>query len=91
MTKPVITFRTIAAWFERDFNHWKVILGEFKHMVYKGWGDDTPQAAKIKDAIEKVEMANRELMEAILDNQHEVNQHLLDRFKRIAEKAHFDD
>ena len=91
MTKPVITFRTIAAWFERDFNHWKVILGEFKHMVYKGWGDDTPQAAKIKNAIEKVEMANRELMEAILDNQHEVNQHLLDRFKRIAEKAHFDD
>ena len=91
MTKPVITFRTIAAWFERDFNHWKVLLGEFKHIVYKDWGDDTPQAAKIKDAIEKVEMANRELMEAILDNQHEVNQEMLNRFKRIAEKAHFDD
>ena len=89
--KPVLTFRTFTTWFERDFNHWKVILGEFKHMVYKDWGDDTTLAAKIKDAIEKVEMANRELMEAILDNQHEVNQHLLDRFKRIAEKAHFDD
>ena len=47
MTKPEITFRTLAAWFERDFNHWKVLLGEFKHIVYKDWGDDTPQAAKI--------------------------------------------
>ena len=91
MTKPVITFRTIAAWFETDLNAWKYKLNEFKSVVYKGWGDDTPQAAKIKDAIEKVEMANRELMEAILDNQHEVNQEILNRFKRIAEKAHFDD
>ena len=86
--KPVLTFRTFTTWFERDFNHWKVILGEFKHMVYKGWGDDTPQAAKIKDAIEKVEMANRELMEAILDNQHEVNQEMLNRFKRLGERSY---
>lgn len=88
MTKPNITFRTIAAWFERDFNHWKVVLGEFKHLVYKDWGDDTPQAAKIKAAIEKVETANRELYEAILDNQHEVNQQMLDRFKRLGEQSY---
>ena len=91
MTKPVITFRTLAAWFERDFNHWKVLLGEFKHIVYKDWGDDTPQAAKIKAAIEKVEMANRELYEAILDNQHEVNQEMLNRFKRLAKEVDAND
>ena len=85
--KPVLTFRTFTTWFERDFNHWKVILGEFKHMVYKDWGDETPQAAQIKRAIEKVEVANRELMEAILDNQSAVNQQMLDRFKRLREHA----
>ena len=88
MTKPVITFRTLAAWFETDFNAWKYKLNEFKHLVYKDWGDDTPQAAKIKNAIEKVEMANRELHEAILDNQHEVNQEMLNRFKRLGERSY---
>ena len=88
MTKPNITFRTIAAWFERDFNHWKVVLGEFKHLVYKDWDDETPQAAKLKSAIEKVEMANKELLEAILDNQHEVNQEMLNRFKRLGERSY---
>ena len=88
MTKPVITFRTIAAWFETDLNAWKYKLNEFKSVVYKGWGDDTPQAAKIKYAIEKVEMANRELYEAILDNQHEVNQEMLNRFKRLGERSY---
>ena len=85
--KPVLTFRTFTGWFERDFNHWKAILNEFKHMVYKDWGDETPQAAQIKSAIEKVEMANRELYEAILDNQSAVNQEMLDRFKRLREHA----
>ena len=89
--KPVLTFRTFTTWFEDDMRHWDRKLNNFKHLVYKDWDDETPQAAKLKGAIEKVEMANKELLEAILDNQHEVNQHLLDRFKRIAEKAHFDD
>lgn len=88
MTKPFITFRTLASWFERDFTHWKVVLGEFKHIVYKDWGKDIPEAGKIKDAIEKVEMANEQLLEALLDNQHKVNQQMLDRFKRLGEQSY---
>jgi hypothetical protein len=67
---------------------WDRKLNNFKHLVYKDWDDETPQAVKIKDAIEKVEMANKELLEAILDNQHEVNQEMLNRFKRLGERSY---
>ena len=86
--KPVLTFRTFTSWFEDDMRFWDRKLNNFKHLVYKDWDDETPEAAKIKSAIEKVEMANKELLEAILDNQHEVNQEMLNRFKRLGERSY---
>ena len=86
--KPVLTFRTFTSWFEDDMRHWDRKLNNFKHLVYKDWDDETPQAAQLKSAIEKVEMANKELLEAILDNQHEVNQEMLNRFKRLGERSY---
>jgi len=83
--KPVFNFRDLQTWFEDDILHWKGKVNQFEHVMYKDWGDDTPEAAKIKQALADIKDATNALHAALVENNVAANKRMLDRFKRISE------